>query len=204
MEKLSNEIDEIINDNSVYTPETIAWKLIMEKVGDNLESQLMTYSTESDEEGDPISFFYEILITIFMEMLFDLAIINNAFECDVNNKEFDKDNINFDIEKFDLNLFISKITECFAQISIVVSVGVFDEQNEYSQKELSDKRYCRIILRPNKKEVNLFDMYDVPDEKNYYFLGNPKYKKTDNLNNIFSTCTLNNKIYKISFYKIQK
>jgi hypothetical protein len=56
--------DNIPNDNEVYTPEELAWQLILDE---NISSRtLMTFSDENSKE-----IMFEILVTIYLEMVFD-------------------------------------------------------------------------------------------------------------------------------------
>ncbi len=61
---MNDNINDNLNENDVYTPEELAWQLIMDE---NISPRtLMAFSDENSKE---ITF--EILVTIYLEMIFD-------------------------------------------------------------------------------------------------------------------------------------
>jgi len=181
-------IDNDLTKEGFYTHETIAWKLLVDDSNlDQLEGQLQTFSVEDDPQSDPISFFHEFLLSVFMEMIFDLATIWE---------------LNIDYDKFDINDFFPLIKDKMTKVSILPSIMDFDEDNEYSHRELNKNKYCRVVLKDNKSDRGY--QHYLGDDNKYFMVGNPRFVKKDKLENVFSTCVINKKIYKISFSTVQK
>lgn len=204
MEQLVEQLYESTNDENWYSPQTLAWKLITDDFGenDNLSNMIMSYNADSTIEHDPCSFLFEILLTIFMEMIFDFAMIMSAKECDNNGEEF---NFKPDMKFFNMDDYIELIQDKFFKVSIMLTVNKYDTlsndqlEQDYMQ-HLIDKRYCKIILKQNEIESHLFDLYRVSPDVNYHMILNSKTTKTNILNNIYAICKINNILYQISFY----
>jgi hypothetical protein len=181
-----------------YTHETIAWKLLVDDDDlEQLSGQLQTYNIDQDQvqERDSKSFFHELLLNIFMSMIFNLSQI------------FELQSSKPDLDKFDMNDFYPIIKDKLTKVCIYPSVCDYEQSNEYSVRELTESkfRYCRIVLKNNKEDYKYLIMNNIPDDNDYFFIGNPRFVGgTDTLEEIFSVCYINKKIYKISFSTIQK
>jgi len=181
-------------DDDTYTAESFAWKLLMDDDdNDSLGTQLQTFAETYDEEDDPITFFYEIILTILMELIFGIMQLNNQ-------AEGNDDSYVPDYKKYDIDTIMPILIQKFVKLHIMIYIIEIDRD------ENIDDRYCKIIFRHNQADEFFFNRYknNIPDDKNYHMILNGKYAKQTELNNIYSTCSLNNKMYKISFNTRQK
>jgi len=201
MDRIENRINQICCENDsddVYTPASIAWKLLMDDIDDSLSANLMAMTPDNDEDSDPVSFLFEILITIFMEMIFDLAIINN---------EIDNDNgFNPDISKFNINDFLPILEKKFNRVSILLNINTYDKKSDDHEnlRNILDNRYCRVILRHCPEDSHIFKKNNIPSELNYHIILNQMYKQKSDLKNIYAIIIIENIIYKISFNLVKK
>jgi hypothetical protein len=156
-----------------YTPEEIALNLILDKpVGDTM----LVFSTDDSYET-----LFELLITIYIEMIINYLNLNNS-----------------DLTKLNL-LMISNINNKFLTLKynvnmININKDLFDE--------IKKNRYCNILLKYSQEIENRFFYINTDIDKKYHFILNYSYKTNDNLKNIFATVLLNNVYYKISFTKL--
>jgi hypothetical protein len=193
MENLANHFEELNDEwmNEFHTPQTLAWKLLMGDEITNLSSTIMSFNVDGyDEAQDPNSFTFEIMITIFVEMLCSLATIVSEDDPYVRKKLIFSD-------------FFDTIREKLLKASVSVHINIIEKEwLEYDSgyfKGIIDKRYCKVILRDNPDENKLFDTYNVEPDMMYHMLLNPKYKKQPNLGDIVALFSIKENIYQISF-----
>ncbi len=204
MENLFNEI-EIQKELKCYTPESLAWDLLVGEIDKEKQGKLLEFSDDDNKNpsvNDVLTFRYEILITIFMELLFDMAKLNFYADEKNENKNFIPKYKNFNIDAY-----VSVIQEKFEILGFLLHVdvenqiGLTDFEKEDLVKIIND-RYCRVILRYNDKD-EYFENNDVSENLYYHMklngLNNKKYKK---MSDIYSVIILNEKIYKIYFDKL--
>lgn len=184
-------------DGGTYTPEELAWKLIMDE---NITSGvLMTFSNENTKET-----MFEILITIYIEMIFNYYKIkyleNTIYEDQENvdkiNEEFY--NIKLDINNINLNTLLQVFYDKFMKLNILLQVSeISNEYYNYIKKD----RYCTILLKDSPTDETYFIMNEkyLDNTKRYHFVLNSQYEKKDNLREIFCSIKLNDKYYKIFF-----
>ena len=192
MEELVDQFfDEDILINDVYTPQSIAWKLLMDDIHDNFVNILMACNLDNNQrETDSVSFLFEILITIFMEMVFDLAIIINS-----SYKEF-----NPKIDSFNLDEILPTLKNKFKYVNIILNIDTYKRNNnDECLRELLDDRYCRVIFNNNHEHNHLFIKNNVSKELNYHMIINNLYKQKKELIYIYAIIMINDTIYKISF-----
>lgn len=189
METLAQEII----DNNTYTPKSIAWKLLMDDDIAVLSAKLFEINPDDLNDTDPNSYLFEILITIFMEMIFNSAILISATNDD------DIESFNPDLSKFNINNFLPLIKEKFKKINILAVVNEF-ENNEHTSNKILSGRYCRIILKCDIKSHHFFKKNNI--DENYHMILNTDFKKSNKLNNIYATVIINNVINQIYFDKI--
>lgn len=193
MDKLIEQLDDLDDQwmNDFHTPQTMAWKLLMSDEIDNLSSTILSFNVDgSDEAQDPTSFTFEIMITIFVEMLCTLAMLMSEDNEDVRKQLIMSD-------------FFETIKEKLLKASVTMHINVIEkewlEHDSGYFKGMIDKRYCKVILRDNPEEEPLFHRYSVPNETMYHMLLNPKYKKQKNLKDIQALFSVKENIYQISF-----
>jgi hypothetical protein len=212
MENFLNEI-EIQKESKVYTPESLAWDLLVgdvdpEKRGLDETIEFFSQNNNDDKisKSDSMVDKYQILITIFMELLFGLAKLNFYAELeksggDVNKKFIPK------YKKFNFETYFSLIEDKMSVLGFICNLDIENPENltEESKEDLIkmiNDRYCRIILRYNDND-DYFKENDVPEDVYYHMIINGLNKKQfKKLNEIYSIINLNGKVYKISFNKL--
>lgn len=197
--KLQEKLDELDNcSESAYTPELFALKMLVnDDKRDVLSAQLQTFTDTYDTEEDPSSFFFEIILTIFMELIFDTMMLNHyATSQDDFVPDFKKNKIS-DV----LKILKHKFNELYLMLFVEMIDDVPDNK-DYIEKIEAD-RYCKVLLRHNPKDHSYFMLYNdtIDEDKDYHMSINKKFKKTDKLNKIHATCFLHGIIYKIYFDK---
>lgn len=193
MDKLAEQLSDLDDQwmNDYHTPQTMAWKLLMSDEINNLSSTILSFNVDgSDEAQDPTSFTFEIMITIFVEMLCTLAMLMSE----------DDENVRKQLVMSD---FFETIKEKLLKASVTMHINVIEkewlENDSGYFKGMIDKRYCKVILRDNPEEEQLFSRYGVPNENMYHMLLNPKYKKQKNLRDVQALFSVKENIYQISF-----
>jgi hypothetical protein len=197
-----NRIDTIINiDDNNYTPETIAWKLLMDSELENLKNKLQIVNDLEDD--DTYTLYFEMLITILMEMIYGILEINYYSKLEEKNKE---ELFKPTFDKKDIENNIDSIKEKFSKIGIQLFVKIFDineDDREYLNK-LIRRSYCRIALRHSERDKQFFEMHSdkIPDNKYYWFINNQTYQRKDNIKDILATCIFDNTFCSISFSEL--
>lgn len=195
-----NEITEHIDDTN-YTPETLAWKLLFDNNIESFSSQLLTFTDEASKETEPTTYLFEVLITIFMEMIIAILKTNYYSDDNNNNKEF---NPKFNHNDFDE--ILTNLKEKFNLINILLFTEKIEpiEDNKLHITEVTKNRYCRIIMKHNKDDFTLFNIYEdrIPEDKIYHMLLNNKFVLTNkNLNSVYAIASLDGITYRIYFSK---
>lgn len=208
---------ENLENTTLYDPEMLAWKLLFsdEENRKSLSSVLETFTDTCDEEEDPITFSFEVMITIFMELVYGILKINH-FADKGPDAEFEPN-----LAKEDVESIIPTLKQKFSILNIFLSVNVYVENQdnvEYIRNTINNERYCRIIMRHNPKDSTDFLVHSnsIDDDKDYHFIGNKNYDrlkyikdgnknygKTKELKDVFATCSISGKTYKISFDRIK-
>jgi hypothetical protein len=198
---LPEEINELDFNDDIFTPEMFAWKLLLDDCNrDALSSQLQTFTDTYDTEDDPITFFFEIALTICMELIYGVLKLNFYAEHD-DGKEFKHKLVNADIDNV-----LPMINNKFAELHLQCSIYGYDNDDYFKEycKDILNHRYCRIILRHNKNDKKEFKLYadNIDDDKPYHMILNGKYDTQSKLKEVYATFSIENKIYKVSFDKI--
>jgi hypothetical protein len=202
MQDLFDEI-ELQRESKNYTPESIAWELLVGEIDKEKQGKLMAFSEDSADNAtkhDKLTFEYEILITIFMELLFNISKLNYFSE---NN---DKNEFIPNYKSFNFDPIFEIIDEKMKLLGYKAYVESEDIDDFVSDKDalkhLVDNRYCRIVLRYYDNE-DIFDENDVSKDTFYHMkingLNKKKYKM---LLEIYSIIFLNGKVYRINFDQI--
>lgn len=194
-----------------YSPEEIAWKLL-EDDEDNYSSDtlkcLQMCTDIQDTYDNPATFLFEILLTIFMEMLVNLIKIDGS-EMLVNLMKIDSSDgigneilISNDFQKYKnvLEYVVYKINKT-NYYSLHVDFVEENEENSVHIKYLMENRYCKVLLRSDKANESFFELlrYQSGYDKDYHMTLNPEFKNMKKLNEIFAIIKLNNIIMKIKF-----
>jgi len=199
-----NEIDDIINKHikeDVHTPESIAWKLLIdEKIVDIEQGRLIGYlqDGEINDRFEAVTIEFEILITIYLEMVigwYKLLYHMEYPECS-KTSEF-KLNLDHISENDLLNPFHEKMLV----LGYILNITEFKNLEIY--EEFKKKSYCRIALRDLKEDNGFFIMNkgNIPLDKLYHFILNSNFKESLNIRDIYAVIKINNIGYKINFVK---
>lgn len=191
--------EQSMNDGGIYTPEELAWKLVMDENIDD-SAAIMAFADENSKET-----LFEILITIYIEMLFDyykmtyLESTLDLNEEDEENKICDEfENFKLDLNNVNLELLTNVFTEKFKKIKYILNV--YDISYDYYEY-IKKNRYCTVLLKDSSSDSTYFLMNEahLDPEKRYHFVLNSLYLPSNELRDIFCTVKINNKYYKISF-----
>lgn len=209
MDKLAKKLMEE-NENAqasdFFSPEAFAWKMILDDTGnvDDLSGVIQTFTPETDLETDPASYLFEILLTIYMEMIFQLFILTEASNSS-EDKPFDP-TPKFD--NFNIDYFMPTIEEKFRKVSILAYTEKYDRKSDVDMTDMINQRYCRIIFRhleETKAEFRkLNKMGVITSDTNYHMKLNELYNPTAKLRDIYAIVMINDICYKIYFNTVQK
>jgi hypothetical protein len=201
----NDAIDDIISNNisnDTFTPETLAWRLL---VDDDLKNdtnikQIMA-SIDLNEESNPDIFnkeayLFEILLTIYLEMLFGwyklLYLIEN--ELNENPTEF-----KLDLSKLTLKELEEPFIEKMKLLGYILHIYEIKNKDYYDY--IKNESYCRVALRDLPSDFGFFEINKnrINPEKRYHFILNSKFKGKTVLRDIFMLIVINDVVYKISF-----
>lgn len=194
---IDDEIDVHLNTDA-YTPESIAWKLLIEdELKEIKQGQLIGFLDNSycNDKLEALTVEFEILITIYMEMIIGWYKLLYLME----NTDDTQFKLNLDLIKIDdlLNPFKEKMLV----LGYILNITEFKNLEIY--EEFKKKSYCRIALRDLKEDNGFFIMNNknIPKDKKYHFILNSKYEDKNNIRDIYAVIKINNVGYKISFMK---
>src|SRR5688500_9500519 len=154
-----------------YTPEKIAWELLTGKFDDSQRS-IEIMSAEKDD-GNPHTFIFEILITIFMEIIFSLAKLDfhsknekgAKFDATNATSPFMASTINVvpNYQELQLDELISVASDKLEHLKYITRVETYEKSDLDQQefKELADTRYCRVVLRNYENDLPPDDLYHI-------------------------------------------
>jgi hypothetical protein len=185
-------VQQIINA-TVFTPELLSWKLLLDDKINFLEHDIMAIDPDANEY-DQTELSFEVLITLYFELIFNSILLSELPDLNDVSGFLETYKPNFTSEKFE-NL-IGVLKDNFKKINIMISIIQFDV-TDYLDDLIAD-RYCYVVFKefiPDffaKNEIN----------KHYHMILNSKYKKTTELKDVYATLRFNSKIYQISFSKI--
>lgn len=214
------------DDDKIVTPETLAWKLLMED--DNimdyagiLDMHVIDNVNNNSKPSSHIGYDdmvdqFQILITIYMEMIFGMLRISHVSNI-MDNNTINGDNDNKDIDNCDLentfrpdfsNVMINDILDVFKErfkkIRIILSVREIydtDMSNVRDFGKYSDY-YCRIILKDTPEGSKYFEAnHDTlnPDIRYTFVIRRDEDNKQTKLSDFYAVCALPNMKVKISF-----
>ena len=156
MEKLMEEVN-LKRCDEYYTPESLAWDLLVgdisidnDKIG-KLMGFTINDKDKNNNKNETLTFQFEILITIFMEILFNVAKLDYYSDENMVNKKFIPQ-----YDKFNIDAYSSMIEDKFKLLGYHVVINnekiekFSNDKNGF--KFLIDNRYCRVLLKHNNKE----------------------------------------------------
>lgn len=203
--------DDNIN-NDFYDASTIAWKLFQDETNTPLSACILPFGP--DGETDLVTYNFEVLLSIFMELLMHIMMIEiakdveNEIEEEIKTNEYNIDPDNIDLEPYydDFNMknYLETIIIKFKRIGHIVNVQSFDIIDDEYEKQFLEliikDRYCRIILKNNPTDMHYFK--SIGSNEQFDFIPSSNYKKNNKLRDVYAILMLNDKLYKIYFDKI--
>jgi hypothetical protein len=205
-------------DEDVVTPESLAWRLLIDDDVADYAGILLPFVANDNNivanhiSNDNLADQFQILITMYMEMLFGMLKINHINSFINSDGELD-DSIDLettfkpDISKFTIEDLLGTFRDRFAKIRVFLSVrGIYDSDETNSRDYGSNfDYYCRIILK-NSVEGNTYfkaNSHWLDPEKLYTFaMRNDDKKRQKKLDDFFAVCTLPNLKVKVAFSPI--
>ena len=198
---MSNLVEQEISkqlENDVFTPETIAWRLLVDGDLKEIRGQLLTFTEDENitNNVEKVIIEFEILITIYMEMIFGWYKLLYLMENDDPKKFI------VDLSKITLENLENPFSEKFKILGYILSVEEITDMEYYDF--VRDESYCRIALRDLDDDHGFFflNRQNIDPEKRYHFILNSKYPKHACLRNIYSLVKIKKVAYKINFLKI--
>jgi hypothetical protein len=196
-----DNIDDLIEEHTssdVHTPESIAWKLLVdEKVIDIKQGQLIGFldQGEINDKLEATTIEFEILITIYLEMIIGWYKLLYLME-NPDGPEF-----KLNLDNIAVDDLINPFKEKMLVLGYILSVTEFKNLEIY--EEFKKKSYCRVALRDLKEDNGFFIMNrkNIPNDKLYHFILNSNYKESLNLREIYAVIKINKIGYKINFVK---
>lgn len=198
-------------NTDIVTPESLAWKILMDKNIEDYEGIIMPFVTYDNDSSktryDDISAQFEILITIYMEMVFYVLKINH-----INSKMNEEDHIddktdlesdfNPEFDKFDVKDMRDIFQEKFKKIRIFLSIREVDDDGMNDSKNFGSENeyYCRILLKhiPENKTYFWNNRKSIDPKKWYTFIIRDD-KTQHKLEDFYAVCKLPHKKFRISF-----
>lgn len=210
------------NEDNITTPEALAWKLLMDDDVEDYSGVLQpSVSGGHIDDGenllyDTLADQFQILITMYMEMVLGLLKINHVstyIKEDEKIKNGEEDDIDFDatfspdVSELTADGMLDFFREKFKKVRVFLSVrGIYDS-NEDDTKNYgsSSDYYCRIILKNTPEGKTYFNNNKdwLDPEKHYTFvIRDDKKRKHRQLSDFYAVCTLSNMKIRISFSPI--
>lgn len=208
----------LCTDNSVtLSPESLAWSLLMNS--DNIDDfggvirSFVDDDTENIDMSDKLAGEFEILITIYMEMIMGYLKIEHITKLLNENDDLDEDVNPEDSFKPDYTLYSMDDLKDFFQakftkIRYLISVQEINSDVDKSDSRdfgLDNKYYCRIILKDTVYGKTYFwsNRQRLDPNKRYTFvIRNEEYKNNKKLEDYYAVCCLPHMKFRIHFTPI--
>ena len=148
MENLLEEV-KMQRTDDFYTPESLAWDLLVGNTDNTKVEKLLDYSYERVDNKkkiasqEKLTFRFEILLTIFMEILFDLAKLNCYGENNEGSLKFEPK-----YEKFNIDAYIDLIEDKFKILGFCVFINK-------EKKEQENEERIRNIIKEELENLTL-------------------------------------------------
>lgn len=215
-------LDQPYDDSeNIVTPESLAWKLLMDEAVEDYAGMLMPFvsgdeplSQDSSIRYEQLSDQFQILITMYMEMVFGLLKINHISSNMNENSEIDDE---FDLEKtfkpdlskFGVDDMLTVFREKLKKIRIFLSVQEICDTDQKNSKDygFASEYFCRIILKDTPEGKTYFGKNKnnsaVDSEKSYTFvMRDDKKKSHKQLKDFYAVCVLPGVKVRIGFSPI--
>lgn len=206
--KLSNIDDEVNNNlNDLYTPESLAWRLLVDDDLKDVTMPTLLASIDLSEESQPdifnkYAYEFEILLTIYLEMVFGWYKLLHLMDCE--EKGVDKDFF-VDFNKVNFSDLEDPFKTKIKTLGYILNIDKIDKiTNKDYYEKLRQESYCRVALRDLSSDYGFFQINknSIDPEKRYHFIINSNFKGKNNLRDIFMLLVINDVGFKINFVKI--
>lgn len=190
-------------NNDFYSTKTMAWELYYNNDNKPLSSQLLGFGPIDD--GDELTYRFELLLDIFVQMLLIMLEEELIKEKEENSEDLESDNITAEINfnYFDMDLFYPEIRNKFKKISYLLTIETYDRNDDKEYLFLVAKdRYNRIILKNNPEDNHYFK--DLDNNVYHEFIPSQGFEPKNKLKDIYAIMNINSKMYKIKFDTIEK
>ncbi|VBB18278.1 hypothetical protein YASMINEVIRUS_741 [Yasminevirus sp. GU-2018] len=213
----SNDADNIV------TPESLAWKILMDDDVEDYAGVMLPFVTsDQDQTGqnaqntnmryDSLADQFQILITVYMEMVFGMLKINHVSsnlnsDGDVNEGVDLEKTFKPDLSQFTVEHMLEMFREKFKKIRVFLSVREIFDAKEDNPRDFGSSKdyYCRVILKdtPDGKTHFWANRHTLDPEKRYTFVIRQDEKKTQKkLDDFYAVVALPNFKARISFSPI--
>lgn len=220
MEYFLNRPEDLSEDNT--TLESLAWKLLMDENVEDYAGVLLPSIMDGNDltdNGSPgrapvydvydnLADQFQMLITIYMEMVFGLLKINHISANLDKNGDLSEDidleeSFDPDLSIFTVDDLVTTFREKLKKIRVFVSVHeIIDSENQFGN---SSEYYCRILFR-NTIEGKTFyrNNRDIlePDKQYMFAIRPDNARKHTKLNDFYAVCSLPHMKVRISFSPI--
>lgn len=211
MEEFLNQTDGYVPDEGV-TPESLAWKILMDDDIEKYTGVLLPFADANNNTDvslakyDSLSVHFEILLIMYMEMIFSMLKINHiSKQCDENGELNDdadlEQNFKPDLSQFTLDDMTVLFREKFKKVRIFLSVIEIDNNTDGNNSDY----YCRVILKDTLDGRSYFwkNQNRLDPNKRYTFeIRNDTKKTHKKLDDFYAICSLPNIRVRISFSHI--
>jgi hypothetical protein len=202
------------SNDSIVTPESLAWKILMDDDVEKYAGVIMPFVTDDEKNNDlntmykSLSAQFEILITMYMEMIFGMLKIKHVSENCNSDGEL-KEDVDFDetfkpnLSKFTVDDMLTVFREKFTKVRVFLSVNEIHDAKNYSNDfGSSSEYYCKVILKDilEGKVYFLKNRNNLDPSKQYTFAIRRDVKKSQTkLQDFYAVCALPNMKVRISF-----
>jgi len=176
-----------------YDPAQLAWELIINDELEDFKFDIAAFTDINDTEEDIITFMFETLINIYLEMIFSLAKLEHMIKQQENNEEITPETYKLNISDVTYENMIIPYREKFYKIGYFLSINNASDDDKKNS-------YCRVILKDDAKNKNYFNMNNI-NNKRFHFILNALYKKKNKLKDVLCIFQINGQTYKIYFEK---
>lgn len=185
-----------MEDEQVYTPESLAWDLLFD---DSVDIKPLMAFCEDSEGVDKTESLFQILATIYFEMVFSWYKVQYM----VDNVLESEDDFKLDVSKINLELMKFPFADKFVRLNFQLIVHEIGQQSYIESKQ---DRYCTVIFKDSETDEMYFKLnsQNIPEDKRYHFIRNVVFKRKDKINDIYMTFPLNKSYYKIAFNEIRR
>jgi hypothetical protein len=226
-----NDIISELETEDCLTLQNLAVKLLFSDKVNNETCNMITGVLESNNINDSIANIveaknqkisdeFQILITLYLEMIFVMLKIKNCESFDNNDMienddiyqdvEADKDDIKYDMSEIYYDDLVNVFSDAFNKINYVLHVSEIEDTDMNDARDFSvfDEYYCRIVLK-DTYDGNIYFYHNrntIDPNVRYTFLLRqvPTMQNKNNINliDLYAVCALPNMKIKISFSKL--